>query len=178
MTADRPDLVVRVFNLFKDVLLDDIAKKNVFGGVLSRVHSIEFQKQGLPHTHLLLSLFPRHKPSTPGDVESIICASWPNPEQEPVLFDLVKCHMVHGPCGTTFLHSPCMRDGKCSKRYPKPFQPHTLMTMDGYPTYAWPNDGRAYDVAGFPTDNQWIMPYNPYLLMRYAFSLSFPLFSR
>jgi hypothetical protein len=44
MTADQPDLVVQVFNLFKDVLLDNIAKKNVFGGVLSHVHSIEFQK--------------------------------------------------------------------------------------------------------------------------------------
>ncbi len=61
--------------------------------------------------------------------------------------------MVHGPCGTAFPHTLCMREGKCSKRYPKPFQPHTLMTTDGYPMYAQPNDGRAYDVAGFPTDN-------------------------
>ena len=41
------------------------------------------------------------------------------------------------------------------------------MTRDGYPIYARPNDGRAYEVRGFYADNRWIVPYNPYLSSKY-----------
>src|SRR6266851_5798022 len=116
--------------------------------------------------HLLLSLFPRDRPSSPAAVDSIIRASWPDPEQEPLLFDAVKRSMVHGPCGRAFPHAPCMRDGKCSKGFPKPFQPVTAITTEGYPTYARPPNGHTYDIGGFPANNRWIVPYNPYLLMR------------
>ena len=126
--------------------------------------------------HLLLSLFPRDRPSSAADVDSIIRASWPDPDEQPVLFDIVKRCMVHGPCGRAFPHAPCMRDGKCSKGFPKSFQPVTIMTTDGYPIYARPPDGRAYDVGGFAADNRWIVPYNPYLLMRCRISSHFSLF--
>ena len=42
--ADRPDLVVRVFNMYKTALLEDITNRHIFGNVHARVHSIEFQK--------------------------------------------------------------------------------------------------------------------------------------
>ena len=169
--ADRPDLVVRVFNMYKDALLDDIANNKIFGHTHARVHSIEFQKRGLPHMHLLLSLFPRDRPSTPAEVDTVIRASWPDPQQEPVLFDIVKRCMVHGPCGRAFPQAPCMKEGKCSKGFPKSYQLQTLMTTKGYPTYARPPDGRSYDVGGFAADNRWIVPYNPYLLLRYFLSI-------
>jgi len=79
MTADRPDLVIRMFNMYKDALLHDIANNNIFGHTHAHVHSIKFQKRGLPHMHLLLSLFPCHKPSTLAEVDSVIHASWPDP---------------------------------------------------------------------------------------------------
>ena len=60
-SADRPDLVVRVFNLYKNALLDDVTNANIFGNVHAHVHLVEFQKCGLPHMHLLLSLFPHHR---------------------------------------------------------------------------------------------------------------------
>ncbi len=41
------------------------------------------------------------------------------------------------------------------------------MTTDGYPVYARPNDGRIYEVRGVPVNNQWIVPYNPYLSSTY-----------
>lgn len=115
--------------------------------------------------HLLLSLFPRSRPSSPANIDSIIQVSWPDPNHETQLFEIIKHCMVHGPCGQAFLHVPCMRNGKCSKGYPKPFQPVTIMMNEGYPTYAQPSDGQTYDVGGFPTNNRWIMPYNPYLIM-------------
>jgi len=133
--ADRPDLVVCVFNMYKDALLDDIANNKIFGQTHTCVHLIEFQKCGLPYMHLLLSLFPYHRPLTPAEVDSLICASWPDPQQEPILFNIIKCCMVHRPCACTFPHAPCMKDGKCSKGFPKSYQLQMLMTTEGYPTY-------------------------------------------
>jgi len=88
--------------------------------------------------HLLLSLFPRHQPLSAANMDSIIHASWPDPDQEPVLFNIVKRCMIHSLCGQAFPHVPYMHDGKCSKGLPKTFQPVTLMLTDGYPIYAYP----------------------------------------
>lgn len=165
--ADRPDLTVRVFNMYKKSLIDDLIKDNVFGDTLGCVHTIEFQKRGLPHMHLLLSLTPRFRSTTAEQVDTIVRATWPDPETEPRLFNIVKRCMVHGPCRRWKRDAPCMKDGKCSKAFPKPFQAETVMTRDGYPIYARPNDGRAYEVRNFTADNRWIVPYNPYLLSRY-----------
>ncbi len=40
--------------------------------------------------------------------------------------------------------------------------------------YVHPPDSYMYDIGGFPANNQWIVPYNLYLLMWYTFSLSLP----
>lgn len=53
--ADRPDIVARVFQLKKEALLKEI-RDGLFGGVVGLVHTIEFQKRGLPHMHLLIFL--------------------------------------------------------------------------------------------------------------------------
>ena len=39
-TADRPDLVVRVFNMKLDALLTDLWATGIFGHVLARVHTV------------------------------------------------------------------------------------------------------------------------------------------
>jgi Helitron helicase-like domain at N-terminus len=164
--SDRPDLIARVFNMYKSSLLHDLTKLKVFGDVQGHVYTIEFQKRGLPHMHLLLGLFPQFHPITPEDVHTIIRATWPHPQNEPRLFQIVKHSMVHGPCGPNNPNAPCMRNGECMKRFPKPFQAETVMTKDGYPIYARPDDGLSYPVRGVLTDNRWIVPYNPYLLYK------------
>jgi len=42
--ADRLDITVWVFNMYKDALLHDITKVNIFGEVLAYFYSIKFQK--------------------------------------------------------------------------------------------------------------------------------------
>ncbi|KZP24540.1 hypothetical protein FIBSPDRAFT_929756 [Athelia psychrophila] len=54
--SDRPDLVARVFALKKKAIIDYITKGAAFGGVVAHVYTIEFQKRGLPHMHLLVFL--------------------------------------------------------------------------------------------------------------------------
>ena len=167
IAADRPNLMVCIFNMYKTSMIDELTKDKIFGTHLAYVHTIEFQKRGLPHMHLLLSLAPRFCPTTAEQVDSIVRATWPDPDKEPRLFKIIKRCMVHGPCEQWKTNVSCMKDRKCSKGFPKPFQPETVMSRDGYPVYARPNDGRAYDVRNFIADNRWIVPYNPHLLSRY-----------
>jgi hypothetical protein len=164
---DRPDLVTRVFQLKKKALMHAILDIGIFGPCVAHVYSIEFQKRGLPHMHLLLFLKNEYKLFSPEAVDCIISAQWPDPITHPHLFEKVKKFMVHGPCGTLNPHAPCMKNNKCIHGYPKPFQEHTTMDHDGYPLYARPNNGHSYEVRGFMLDNQWIVPYNPFCTLRF-----------
>jgi hypothetical protein len=156
-------LVARVFQLKKRALIDYIYKHGIFGHAVAYVYTIEFQKRGLPHLHCLIFLKEPHKLLTPEDINSCICAEWPDPATQPLLFESVKAHMVHGPCGTLNPLSPCMVDGKCSKNYLKDWQEFTTMDGNGYPLYGQRNDGRAFQVGGHMVDNRFIVPYSPFL---------------
>lgn len=164
---DRPDLVARVFQLKKKAILHDIISNGVMGKVAAYVYTIEFQKRGLPHMHLLVFLQGPDKLTSPEEIDKLISAQWPNPDTQPKLFATVKACMVHGPCGIANPRAPCMENGKCTKRYPKPFADATCLNDDGYPCYKRPNDGRAYEAAGYMVDNSWVVPYCPYLSAKY-----------
>lgn len=75
--------------------------------------------------------------------------------------------MVHGPCGTLNPNFPCMRDSKCSKKFPKSFQTETSTSNDVYPKYrrrSPEQGGQNATVRNHDIDNRWIVPYNPLLL--------------
>ncbi|OBZ69834.1 hypothetical protein A0H81_10535 [Grifola frondosa] len=165
--SDRPDLVARVFELKKKALLHEILKDGIFGNVVAHIYTIEFQKRGLPHMHLLIFLERHCKLLDPASVDSCIRACWPDPNTEPALFEVIKTCMVHGPCGALNPNAPCMQDGRCSKGYPKPYQAATSLAREGYPLYCRPNDNCTYEVRGHMVDNRWIVPHNPYLSTRY-----------
>ena len=74
--------------------------------------------------------------------------------------------MMHGPCGVANPNSPCMEDGKCTKKFPKDFTEVT-MECDGYPQYRRRDDGKYIMKNGVPLDNRHIVPYNPYLSKKY-----------
>ena len=118
---DRPDIVSRVFKLKLGMLCDELYDKHILGKVTAHMHVIEFQKRGLPHAHILIILTAEDKPKTVQDIDSIVCAEIPDPIEQPHLHEVVTRYMAHGPCGHARPKSPCMRDGKCSKRYPRAF---------------------------------------------------------
>ncbi|XP_077199856.1 uncharacterized protein LOC143840327 isoform X2 [Paroedura picta] len=164
---NRPDIVARVFHLKLTSLLDDLMRRHIFGIPVAQVHVVEFQKSGLPHAHLLLLLKQEFKPHTPDIIDLMVSAEIPDPQQMPALYDVVTRHMIHGPCGDQHLCSPCMKDKMCSKRFPKSFQEDTLPNHNGYPLYRRRDNGRTAYVRGARLDNRWVVPYNPYLLLRY-----------
>jgi hypothetical protein len=112
---DRPDLVTRVFHMKKDALLHDIYKDGIFGPCVAYVYTIEFQKRGLPHMHLLLFLKPGCKLTTTTEIDSVISATLPDRNRDPKLFETISSCMVHGPCGAFNPRAPCMENGKCTK---------------------------------------------------------------
>ncbi|EPB65785.1 hypothetical protein ANCCEY_15144, partial [Ancylostoma ceylanicum] len=70
-----PFLCCRVFFLRLSHFIDDIKNKEVFGKVKALHGSIEFQKRGMPHAHLLVTL--HEKIDTPDKVDSYISAELP-----------------------------------------------------------------------------------------------------
>ncbi|KAK1401882.1 hypothetical protein POM88_001487 [Heracleum sosnowskyi] len=54
MTPHLSDVVTRVFKMKLDQLVDLIKNKNYVGRCIGLMYVIEFQKRGLPHTHMLV----------------------------------------------------------------------------------------------------------------------------
>lgn len=137
------------------------------------MYTIEFQKRGLPHAHILLILHPEDAPSTTDDYDRLVCAELPDPEgdaNEVVLHSRVLRFMVHGPCGAVNPRCPCMEDDKCSKRYPKAFREQTSADREGYPEYRR-REGRTVQfkckMGTFTLDNRWVIPYNRAFLLKF-----------
>ena len=171
---DRPDIVARVFRLKVQKLLEMLKSEMVFGKPQAWLYSIEWQKRGLPHCHLLLWLTSEHR-ITPDKIDHTICAEIPDPVVDPELHQIVMSNMVHGPCGSINPQSPCMQDGHCSKRYPKQYITETHLGSDSYPLYKRSNPDNGGQVSTITmrigsscinqkVDNRWIVPYNKLLL--------------
>nr|XP_047132654.1 uncharacterized protein LOC124811322 [Hydra vulgaris] len=79
--------------------------------------------------------------------------------------------MIHGPCGILNPNSPCMKDGVCSKNYPKEFSANTVAVHDGYPQYRRRDDGLVINIKGNNVDKRWVVNHdeiNTFLDCRYV----------
>jgi hypothetical protein len=162
---DRPDLISRVFREKIRILMNKI-KKGLLGKYRAFVYSIEFQKRGLPHIHILIWIHPNDKINSPESVDQVISAEIPDPETHRRLHKWVTSVMIHGPCGEQNPDAPCMKNGRCTKGYPKSFQETTITGNDGYPIYQCRNNGRTFTTRdGKVVDNQWVVPYSPMLIL-------------
>ena len=169
--SDRHDLLARVFRQKLIKLMSIVTKSHVFGPTRCWMYSIEWQKRGLPHAHILIWLQDKIKPD---QIDSVISAELPDPEQDPRLFEVIVKNMIHGPCGSVTPTSPCMKEGKCTKRYPRQLINDTQTGEDGYPLYRRRNPESGDFTAKIKTktgnsskeiqiDNKWIVPYCPLL---------------
>ena len=161
---DRPELLVRLFRIKNDAMLDDIIKDQIFGKVVAYVTVIEFQKRGAPHSHTLIWL--EDFDMTVKNIDNMISAEIP-PEDSP-LHPLVQEFMLHR-CGQW-----CQQDGACKDHFPFDFLNETFIAEDAYPQYRRrsPMSGghtcsKRYERKQTTVTNQNVVPYSPYLLMKY-----------
>ena len=115
---------------------------HVLGRLLGYVYTIEFQKRGLPHAHILIILCDTATPRDIVEYDRIVYAVLPDPVLQPRLHAIVKL------CGVAKKSAPCLRDERCSKRFPKAFSVVTTNAEDGYPVYRRRDNGRVVNVGG------------------------------
>jgi len=169
---DRHDIVARVFKQKLNKFIQVITKEKIFGDVIAWVYSVEWQKRGLPHSHILIWC---STPIRSNQIDEVISAEIPDPTIDPVLHEIVCKHMIHGPCGEFNRNSPCMVNGKCSKGFPKEYIEETQTGERGYPQYRRrkpDNGGQSISkrikvnnrFLTVQVDNRWVVPYSPILL--------------
>jgi len=175
--------VARVFNLKVRDLLDHLKHKQVFGPWRGWVWTIEYQKRGLPHLHLLLFLKPDVQFLTPVYIDRFISAEIPT-EDDVIgqqLRTIIDSTMVHTQCVGGNGNALCMKDlnpaivTTCHKGYPRDFLEETTVPENGYPLYRRRNTGRSFMIpvprsCGTLTamiDNRRVVPCSPYLSLRY-----------
>ncbi|KAH9100635.1 hypothetical protein Ae201684P_006830 [Aphanomyces euteiches] len=151
--SDRPDLLTRMFRL-KLLAIEAMLTKGILGRQGAHVRSVEFQKRGLPHAHILVIFSGDDKIKTAADIDSIISAEIPDKEKNPRLHKIVTTCMIHK-CSDR-----CLENGKCKKNFPKAYCDETSIGSDGYPLYR-----RRRSSAERPSEytNQYVIPYCPTL---------------
>ena len=164
--SDRPDLVVRVFHAKLHSLIQEI-KDGAFGDMAGYLYTIEFQKRGLPHAHIIVFLKPHSKLRTPDQIDSLMSSEFPLFDDQ--LLALIQQFMVHTPCGTdnNNRNAPCIVNGTCSKGFPKPFRETTSVSEDSYTCTRRPDTGITYTVSGKTVDNRWVVCHSRYLIWKY-----------
>ncbi|KAH9075933.1 hypothetical protein Ae201684P_012423 [Aphanomyces euteiches] len=151
--SHRPDLLTRMFRL-KLLAIEAMLTKGILGRQGAHVRSVEFQKRGLPHAHILVIFSGDDKIKTTADIDSIISAEIPDKEKNPRLHKIVTTCMIHK-CSDR-----CLENGKCKKNFPKAYCDETSIGSDGYQLYR-----RRRSSAERPSEytNQYVIPYCPTL---------------
>ncbi len=159
---------MRAFHLRLAELKRDLFDVGVLGACVAHVYTVEFQKRGLPHVHILMWIHKDVVPRTTADVDQVICAEIPNGTTNPLLYATVTSSMMHGPCGPTNPNAPCCKEtSECAKKFSKPFAGVTKTETDGYPVYRRHADGQTVVVKDIELDNRYVVPYNPYLCKKF-----------
>ena len=147
--SDRPDLTCRIFKEKLHHILEAL-RNGLLGRKVYMMYVVEFQKRGLPHAHIALSVTPQ--PQTTEQIDDIISAETPpesTDKEDQRYRELVLRHMVHG-------HTKTCRDeeGHCRKKFPKPVTETTYTDDRGYTHYR----------RRTPQDTN-IVPHNRHLLL-------------
>ncbi|XP_052165157.1 uncharacterized protein LOC127782122 [Oryza glaberrima] len=78
--SDRPDMVSRVFHMKLREFIDDIKRGDAFGPVRGVLYTVEFEKRGLPHVHVLVWLEGHGRDPSPSFIDSLRYPKWFNDE--------------------------------------------------------------------------------------------------
>lgn len=171
----RPELLVRVFKIKLDEIINDIYDENLFGVAAFRVHVIEFQKRMLPHAHLIVGLKDGESLTSfnRNFIDKYIYAEIPDAEKHPQLYKTIVKHNLHYPCDK-YKDASCLKDGMCKAHFPKQFNSTTYQDEEGWVHYRRRSPQEGGNIAikrskgkQVAYTNANVTPYNPYLSLKY-----------
>ncbi|GFY07988.1 helitron_like_N domain-containing protein [Trichonephila clavipes] len=103
---------------------------------------------------------------TTDEIDDVVCVEIPRADVDKDLHAVIIKNEIYGPCGAPNSNSPCMVDGKCSKKYHRAFTANTITGDDGYPRYmrrSTEDGGNSLAVhmqnGVINVDNRWVVPY-------------------
>ena len=178
MFTDRFDTWMRVWKLKMDEFHRELDEEHLFGEVLGFGESTEYQNRGGAHIHRVMQ---SNVLSIPEVIEDYIWAHIPPLPDKDDDTEIAKMFRELRGLMKLQLHS-CAEDfcgqldhlGRCKKRFPEPFSNVTILYPDRPAQYYRPspdNNGETITISrGTKTqtfDNRWVIPYNPYVLMKY-----------
>ena len=101
---------------------------------------------------------------------NLFFAEIPNESMDKELYDIVTTQMIHGPCGIVNNKSQYIKDGRCTKTFPKYFLKFTQAGEDDYPKlrcrrleYGGEECTTKRNNMQVIIDNRWVVPYCPLL---------------
>uniref|UniRef100_A0A183CP12 Helitron_like_N domain-containing protein n=1 Tax=Globodera pallida TaxID=36090 RepID=A0A183CP12_GLOPA len=119
----RADIVCRIFMDKATEFIKDLTERHVLGKVAGWCYSVEHQKRGMPHIHMLLILDEASHITTPEQVNEYVSARIPalptsadqsaEAKQQRRLWHYVTTMMLHD------CNSACLDGSKCRKHFPK-----------------------------------------------------------
>ncbi|KAL3067920.1 hypothetical protein niasHS_015749 [Heterodera schachtii] len=175
MFTDRFDMWMRVWCSKIAVFHHELYDKGFFGTILGSGESMEFQGRGGPHAHIVAQT---DLDAVPEVIQEYIWAHIPplpdKDDDSPIakmhreVRDLM--HMQLHRCSDSWCGPRDPNFGRCKKGFPAPFSKCTILHPDRPALYYRPSptDGGAQiEVNGLIYDNSQVVPYNPYILLRY-----------
>ena len=162
--TDIPVVVCRVFHRKLLILLKTL--KTMFPNAGRQIYcicSIEFQKRGLPHAHILIKY--KKDCMQCDDIDQVVSAELP---QDPTDRDLVQRFMIHKhpalnrPASTYCQRTDVSGNRVCRFHYPKPLQDVTTINFEGRVDY------RRRSIT-----DEFIVPYNLPLLRAFQCHINF-----
>ncbi|GJS71072.1 DNA helicase [Tanacetum coccineum] len=164
-TADREDIVDRVFEMKIHQFVKYLRDVKPFGKIIAIVYMVEFQKRGLPHCHTLIWVYENSRVQNHEDIDNYICAELPSKELDLEGHRVAAEFMIHGPCGPVYPTAVCMKNGpSCTKHFPKEYCQHTYIDSAGFVHYRRRDTGSTTTKQNIQLDNGYVIPYNKQLL--------------
>ncbi|CAN1306099.1 ATP-dependent DNA helicase PIF1 [Linum perenne] len=152
----------------KQLYLDGIAVCQFFGNPdLFITFTCNAQWPEIVHAFSDVWLSASTKPTDVETIDSFISAELPDPNIDHAGYTAVAKFMMHGPCGIDNQASPCMDNGHCTKRFPKRFTTETIFDAENAVSYRRRDMGVTVDRHGTLLDNQYVVPYNRNLIVKY-----------
>ncbi|GFV64343.1 ATP-dependent DNA helicase [Trichonephila clavipes] len=130
---DRHDIIARVFRVKVKHMMRLLTKCCIFGNVRCHMYTVEWQKRGLPHVHILLWLKDKIRPES---IDKVICAELPDSKLDPALYEIIR----------STKETQTGEDGYPQFRRRSP-----------------EDAGIVTQIKGNNVDNRWVVPYNPVL---------------